>query len=81
MLSDERLQYIAGNPDNNSPEAVEMAREILRYRRALAEPYAIIEPLGMQYLGDGNGAMVFPPRSRERNDINLYRLDENEMAD
>jgi len=81
MLSDERLHYIAGNPDSNSPEAVEMAREILRYRCALAEPYAIIEPLGMQYISDGAGAMVFPPRYRERNDVCLYRLNENEMTD
>jgi len=76
MLSDERLQYIAGHPDNNSPEAVEMAREILRYRAALAEPFAIIEPIGMHYISDGNGAMIYPARYRERNDIYLYRLNE-----
>ncbi|MCE0491047.1 hypothetical protein LU196_13450 [Pantoea sp. Mb-10] len=77
MLSDKRLQYISDHPEENSPESVEMAQEILRYRRALAEPLAVIEPLGMKYVEDGNGAMVWPARYRDHKDIFLYRLDES----
>ena len=78
MLTDKRLKYIAENPDAHLPEMAEMARELLRLRQALGEPYAIIEPLGMHYIADGNAAMIWPAQFRQHQDVCLYRLDEGE---
>ncbi|ADU72125.1 hypothetical protein [Pantoea sp. At-9b] len=72
MLTDERLRYIAGQSGGLFAEAAEMARELLHYRRALDSPVVIIEPLGLLYIGDGKGAMIWPARYRQRNDIPLY---------
>ncbi|MFY0402684.1 hypothetical protein ACOMDP_08635 [Pantoea dispersa] len=76
MLSDARLQFISSHPEENEPEAVSMARELLRYRSALAQPWAVVEGLGVKYVEDGNGAMIWPARYCERGDTLLYRLDQ-----
>lgn len=78
MLTDKRLKHIADNPDAHLPEMVDMAHELLRLRQALAEPYAIIEPMGINYIADGNAAMVWPARYRQHQDVYLYRFDDGE---
>lgn len=51
-----------------------MAQEILRLRSAMAEPWAVVEPLGAKYVGDGRAAMIWPAHLAARGDIYLYRL-------
>ena len=75
MLSDSRLEFISSHPEENEPEAVSMARELLRYRSALARPWAVVEELGVKYVEDGKAAMVWPARYGARGDTLLYRLE------
>lgn len=75
MLSEDQLRSIADKQEASASEIALMAQEILRYRQALAEPWAIVEPLGVKYVEDGNAAIIWPARYRERHDISLYRLD------
>ncbi|PJZ04126.1 hypothetical protein PRCB_17780 [Pantoea rodasii] len=76
MISDDRLRYLAHDPDGNGQEAAEMALEILRLRRALGAPWAIVEPLGEKYVGDGNAAMIWPAHLAGHGDVYLYRVEE-----
>ncbi|WP_205954595.1 hypothetical protein [Pantoea stewartii] len=72
MLTDDQLNYILSHPDEFSDQVVAMAKEIRVYRAAFAQPYAIIEPLGMTFIGDENGAMVWHPKHFEEGDTPLY---------
>ncbi|MDJ0035496.1 hypothetical protein QM637_06580 [Pantoea allii] len=72
MLTEEQLNDIVSHPDEVSHQVVAMAKELLAYRAAFAHPYAVIEPLGMTYIGDENAAMVWHPKHVEEGDTCLY---------
>ncbi|MCK0555795.1 hypothetical protein [Pantoea ananatis] len=72
MLTEEQLNHIVTHPDDVSHQVVAMAKELLAYRAAFAQPYAVIEPLGMTYIGDENAAMVWHPKHGDDDDTRLY---------
>lgn len=72
MLTDEQLNHIVSHPNDVPHQVVAMAKELLAYRAAFAQPYAVIEPLGMTYIGDENAAMVWHPKHSEDGDTHLY---------
>lgn len=75
MLSQDRLRQIAGNPESHDAEVVAMAQELLQLRRTLGVPWAVVQPLGEQYVEDGNAAMIWPASLAEHGDVCLYRLE------